>query len=457
MKKDNIKIAYIGGGSRQWARNIMSDLVLEEEMGGEVRLYDIDFEAAEVNALIGNMFNTLESSKTTWKYKSYEKLEDTLTDVDFVIISITPGTIANEMASDVHTPEKYGIFQAVGDTVGPGGYMRAMRMIPIYQGFAKAIKKFCPNAWVINYTNPMTLCVRTLYETYPEIKAFGCCHEVFGTQELLMNAMNEKLGTCETDRTKIKINVSGINHFTWIDEAFYDSIDLLPIYKEYSIKNESGIIEEGRREDPFFNAHKVKFDLFKRYGVIAAAGDRHLIEFLPQWYLKDSKDQYAWEYRLTTVEQRVKKLEDKDLEAKQILSGEKELVISPSGEEGVQQIKAILGLRTMVTNVNLPNRGQISWLPKGAVVETNAVFKSGSVTPVHTKNLPRSIQSLVLPHVLNQEILVDSFMNKDRNEIFNMFANEPMIKKLSLNEAKELFESMIQNTESYLPDWLKKS
>ena len=87
--------------------------------------------------------------------------------------------------SDVHLPERLGIYQSVGDTAGPGGIIRALHTIPIYVAFAEAIQTYAPDAWVINYTNPMALCVRTLYKVYPGVKAFGCCREVFGTQKVL--------------------------------------------------------------------------------------------------------------------------------------------------------------------------------------------------------------------------------------------------------------------------------
>ena len=184
---DGIRIAYVGGGSRGWAWGLMSDLVSAPDMSGTVALYDIDAEAAKHNAVIGGLFNSAEGAATRWEYVVENTLEDALKGADFVIISILPGTF-DEMASDVHTPEKYGIYQSVGDTTGPGGIVRALRTIPMFEVIARAVEKCCPDAWVINYTNPMTICVRTLYKTFPKIKAFGCCHEVFGVQGLLAAA-----------------------------------------------------------------------------------------------------------------------------------------------------------------------------------------------------------------------------------------------------------------------------
>ena len=117
-KATGIKIAYVGGGSRGWAWGLMSDLAVEESMNGTVSLYDIDFQAAKDNETIGNKIKDTEGVKSVWKYEAVHTLQEALTGADFVIISILPGTF-DEMQSDVHTPEKYGIYQSVGDTTGP--------------------------------------------------------------------------------------------------------------------------------------------------------------------------------------------------------------------------------------------------------------------------------------------------------------------------------------------------
>jgi len=286
----DLVIAYIGGGSRGWAWTLMSDLALEGSLGGIVRLYDIDKEAAEINARIGNTLRERDDVLGKWRYEIAEDLESALRGADFVIASILPGTFA-EMASDVHAPEKYGIYQSVGDTTGPGGIVRALRTIPMYEVIGMAIREFCPKAWVVNYTNPMALCLRTLYEIFPDIKAFGCCHEVFGTRRLLAAMVRERLGAESIVDAKnatmqqIEVNVLGINHFTWIDLASFGTVDLMPHYRafveEHFESGYEGAEGESWLNSYFISAERVKFDLFKRYGLIAAAGDRHLAEFMP--------------------------------------------------------------------------------------------------------------------------------------------------------------------------------
>ena len=235
MKYENdrvsdLKIAYIGGGSRGWAWGLMSDLASAADISGTVKLYDIDKEAAEANVIIGQKFNHAEGAISHWDYVATNTLGEALDGADFVVISILPGTF-DEMESDVHTPEKYGIYQSVGDTAGPGGVIRALRAIPMFEEIAKAIAAHCPKAWVINYTNPMTVLVRTLYRVFPQIKAFGCCHEVFGTQKLLASMVKDRYGIEQIEREEIKVEVTGVNHFTWLTKAQYRNIDLFPLYR----------------------------------------------------------------------------------------------------------------------------------------------------------------------------------------------------------------------------------
>ena len=453
MKK--IKIAYIGGGSRGWAWELMSDLALADDICGDVALYDIDFNAAKNNAIIGNQIKGREEAKSEWNYAAYEKIGDALTGADFVVISILPGTF-DEMESDVHVPEKYGIYQSVGDTTGPGGVIRALRAIPMFEEIALAVKEYCPDAWVINYTNPMTLCVSALYKAFPEIKAFGCCHEVFATQKILAVMLDDVKGIKDVKREDIKVNVVGINHFTWLTSAQYQDIDLVPLYKEYCEKRaETGIPRKDVDADHWMNSvfrtnQKVKVDLFLKYGIIAAAGDRHLAEFSDkEWYIDNPEVVERWGFALTPIKWRKSNLEERLEKSAKLLSGEEKFEIKPSGEEGVEQIRALLGLRDLVTNVNIPNVGQIPNLPLGAVVETNATFRSNELRPVMAGNVPNEIYTLVSRIVGEQLLIVDAAVERNIEKAFKAFIADPLV-NLPIDKAREMFDEMIDNTKAYL-------
>ena len=450
---ENIKIAYIGGGSRGWAWGLMSDLAEAEDISGQVALYDIDYEAAKANEIIGNKYNDAPMSKSKWSYHAEKEIGDALTDADFVVISILPGTF-KEMESDVHTPEKYGIWQSVGDTVGPGGIIRALRTIPMFEIIAKAVEQYCPNAWVINYTNPMTMCMRTLYKTFPGIKAFGCCHEVFGTQKVLAAALEDMLGIEKPDHKAIKVNVVGVNHFTWLTSAHYGNIDVMEVYKDFCEKYHETGFTKGKDDNWMNNvfecSNRVKMDLFRKYGVIAAAGDRHLAEYSEgKQYLASPEQARSWGFGLTPVSWRWEDLAARQEKSRKLLSGELEVTLNRTGEEGVNQMRALLGLCTLVTNVNIPNCGQIPNLPLGAVVETNAVFRDGTLTPVFAGNIPMPIYGQITRAVTEQELVVEAAMERNLEKAYAAFRNDPLV-TIPDEQAKALFDEMVQNTASYL-------
>ena len=432
MKYENgrvsgMNIAYIGGGSRGWAWTFMADLAMEPALTGTIRLYDIDRPAAENNRTIGNRLSAKPDSAGKWEYVVCPTLAEALDGADFVVISILPGTF-DEMAVDVHMPERLGIYQSVGDTAGPGGTIRGLRTVPMFVEFAEAIRRCCPNAWVINYTNPMALCVRTLYRVFPGIKAFGCCHEVFNTQTVLASICERVLGVEGVARRDIEVNVLGLNHFTWFSTANYKGVDLFPLYRDFvDAHYVEGYDAPSTHwmDSHFLCAHRVKFDLFRRYGLIAAAGDRRKA---------DLKERLARSARL--------------------VRGEEDIALEPTGEEGILLIKALCGLTRVVSNVNVPNSAlQIPDLPADTVVETNALFGRDSIRPVAAGALPEDILALMEPHAANQGRILDAALTCDRQLVYQAFLTDPLVKGRAEDAAvRRLADDMIVATARYLPD-----
>jgi alpha-galactosidase len=435
---EDVTIAYIGGGSRGWAWTFMTDLALEKQLSGTIRLYDIDKDAAKANEIIGNSIKGRKEAVGKWDYVVSNTVEEALTGADFVVISILPKTF-DEMEVDVHMPERLGIYQSVGDTAGPGGMIRALRTLPIFYEYAKEIERYCPDAWVINYTNPMSLCVKAMYDAFPGIKAFGCCHEVFGTEKILAQIVAEKLGLEKIDRHEIEVNVMGINHFTWFDYASYKGIDLFPIYREF-IKDhfEEGLDERDANwaNSCFACKHRVKMDLFNKYGLIAAAGDRHLAEFMPgDMYLKDPETVRSWGFDLTSVKWRKEDLQNRLAKSGRLVRGEEQINLLPTGEEGILLIKALCGLTRIVSNVNIPNTSrQIPNLPEEAVVETNALFGRDSIRPIYAGEMPENIRELVMPHIENHERILEASKTRDVNLVVESFMNDPVTKGVHASE-----------------------
>ena len=205
----------------------------------------------------------------------------------------------------------------------------------------------------------------------------------------------------------------------------------------------------------FSSTEKVKMDLFLKYGYIAAAGDRHLAEFCPpKWYLKDPQTVESWDFGLTSVKWRKEDLQRRLERKDRLLSGEEVMELKPTGEEGVHQICALLGLNDFVTNVNLPNYGQIPNLPKGAIVETNARFCSGGITPVFAGEVPMTVKPLVDRNIDIQRMVLEAAFERDLQKAFVAFISDTQ-NTLDLDESRKLFDEMYENTKKYLTSYKK--
>jgi len=445
MDPISLRIAYIGGGSRDWARKLMMDLALCSDLAGEVALYDIDADAARLNEQLGTWLQQQPGVVSRWRYRAVATLPEALRGVDFVIISIQPGTL-DRMAADIALAESYGLFFPVGDTTGAPGLIRGLRSVPIYAKFAQAIDAYCPQAWVINYTNPMSVCTRTLTRVAPGLKVFGCCHEVFGTQELLAKIVGRALAIAQPARQEIQVNVLGVNHFTWLDRATYRGQDVFALLREHLAQ--PGVVRKQTRaeveswNDWFRSAEQVKYALFQRYGLLAAAGDRHLVEFLPG-FVRSPETLFEWGVIRTPVSWRIERWRSAPQQTRDLIAGLRPLRLEPSGEEGAGMIRALLGLGDIVTNVNLENIGQIANAPLRAVVETNAHFSRAGIRPLSAGSLPPGIALLINRHIANQELIIEAALSGSQDLAFQAFYGDPT-NHLPIDAAWDLFIRMTQ-------------
>lgn len=450
-----LKIGYIGGGSRDWARKLMIDLALCPDLTGQVALYDIDLESARLNAELGTWLQSQPGVVSRWHYAPVLTLDEALQGADFVLMSIQPGSLEC-MGSEIAIAERYGMYFPVGDTIGAPGLVRGLRAATIYRQFTHAIAAICPTAWVINYTNPMAICTRVLTRIEPKLKVFGCCHEVFATQQMLAALVGKYLDVSpQPARDEIRINVSGVNHFTLIDRAHYENLDLLDLVRQHI--STPGVIRSYTREQVeswhnwFHSAEQVKFELFQHWGVLPAAGDRHLVEFLPG-FIRSPEELFRWGVIRTPISYRIERWQTAPQETRDLMAGRTPLTLDASGEEGVAQIKALLGLGDLVTNVNVENVGQVSNLPMRAVVETNARFSRDEVRPVAAGALPSALQSLVARHVSNQEMIVEAALTQDKELAFQAVFNDPA-NRLPVDECWKMFNEMLVTSRELLPGW----
>lgn len=438
-----INIAYIGGGSYNFGWKLFSELAAEE-ICATVNLYDKDKQLSLTNEVIGNNLRENPRCKSDIVYLACDTPEDALKGADIVLMSISCGNTDDEAA--LHSIiEKYGIIQTSGEQTGPIGIINALRILPDYIKYAELIKKHCPNAWVINLSNPMSECIEIMMKIFPEIKIFGSTNELFQTLEFIGGLVETENGVSNVRRRDIKYNLMGISGFSWFDKISYDGEDIMPIFRKYAEKfYKTGYeLHPGEyKTNPFSSANKVKFDLFLRYGLIPAVSDRTIAEFCPPWYLKSKKTIENWKFSGSAVNYKKKLSIDRQGRVKPLMSGNEYLAIGGYTSDVVLQIRALIGNGNLITNACRVNRGQISNLPEKAVVSSNALISKNNVQTVTSGALPDEIAAIAIRHISNQNTIVKSVLEKDLDIAFNAFLNDPLV-CIDLDSAGELYKELL--------------
>jgi alpha-galactosidase/6-phospho-beta-glucosidase family protein len=370
-------------------------------------------------------------------------LERGLDGAQFVVVTITTGGLPT-MALDLDIPEKYGVYQSVGDTVGPGGLSRALRNVPVMVGIAQAMERRCPDAWMLNLTNPLTVLTRVVTMT-TRIKAMGLCHELFGVRGGLMRILGGGVADFE-------MRVAGINHLIWLLDLTLKGQDALQLVRDFASEGRSLPLPPSRGEwhEPFVDRWKLKLKLFELYGALPAAGDRHLAEFFP-YFLTDATRQGAdFGVQLTRISHRERQVEAAREAVHAAIAGElPPLARSPEATADI--VSAVANGRSVRTIVNLPNTGQIDNLPRGAVVETLAEITSAGAQPLTVGPLPPGVLSTLEPHVVNQEMIAQAALEGDRRLALQAMVNDPLVH--DLEKARAILDGLLAAHEQYLPQF----
>jgi len=449
MNGDRLNIAYIGGGSCNFGWKLIPELA-DIELCAMVKLYDIDKTCALANEVIGNNIHDRGNTKGDIVYLACDEAEEALRDADFVILAFEPGGL-EEQVSQLHLPETYGIFQTGGENSGLSSVIRALKIMPLCAEYSHMIEHLCPNAWVINLCTPMAECMTVLHNEFTEMKLVGVSSDTFASRELIATMLCESRGISGIRRRDIKTNLLGISGFSWYDEITWEGENLMPLFREYAEKyGDSGYeyrINE-YKTNPDADAHRVKFDLFLRFGMIPAVNDRSAAEFCPPWYTKNTKEMNSWKFSPMTVNYKKRIMTDKTARVKKYMSGET-LPRSVDSTEVPEIIRALCGGGNLISAVSLPNKGQVENLPLNAIVETNALISCESVRPVCSGKLPESAAGLSVRHVYNRQAVVRAFEERDLDIAFNAFLNDPLM-TCSLTEATELYREMLSAVRSHL-------
>jgi alpha-galactosidase/6-phospho-beta-glucosidase family protein len=454
------RIVVVGGGSVQWAPKLLRDLANTPSLeGAEVVLEDIDGAAAERMAMYVDHVASLR--RIPMSVRATTDQRGALDGADFVVVAISTGGFAS-MRHDLDVPAQFGVVQAIGDTVGPGGIFRGLRNIPVLVGLAQDMEALCPEAWMLSVTNPMSsLCRAVTRET--SIKTVGLCHEVTITHFLLSLLL-------EVGYFDIDMDVAGVNHLPIIVNLRVDGQDGLVMLRELldgdpaaldqplSIDLPHAVLHGQPRGEKWtkrdvLERSRIKLDLFDRHGVLPGAGDRHVAEFFSEYLSEATGWGDSWGVQRVPIEVHERSqfehlaTFEADLESPEVSRW-------PSGEMVAPLIDSLLTGQQRFLPLNVPNDGSIADLPVGALVETIGVVGQDGVRPRQRIELPKALGRHVVQISRSQDLTVEAAVSGNRQLIVEAVAADPLSSRVPEDQRGAMIDALLAATRPWLPQFV---
>jgi alpha-galactosidase len=454
------RITIIGGGSYQWVPTLLVDIANTPVLhDAEIVLEDTDPEP--LPRMVALVEHVAEVRGIGLSARSTTDQRAALDGADFVVVNISTGGFES-MRADLEIPARYGIRQSVGDSVGPGGIVRALRNIPVFVGISRDMEACCPDAWMLNLTNPMTTICRTVTKT-SRIRTVGLCHEVTNAQFSLSLLL---------DRSFLEITprVAGVNHLPVIsaldvggDDGLALLADLLdheaeraaePLDPEFAEHLElRAAADDGRlTRGDLLAANRVKLELFRRTGVLPAAGDRHLVEFFSGFLTEESDWGARWGVRLTTIEDR-ERAQQGHIAAFERLLAEPTVDDMPSGEMLAPVIMCLLERQPGWFPLNVPNRGQVADLPDDVVVESVCVVDGDGIRGRDVVSLPPLLADTLRRVSDAQELTVEAGLTGERDRVVDAMLVDPLAGRIDYDAVRAMSDEMLAATKRWLPQF----
>jgi alpha-galactosidase/6-phospho-beta-glucosidase family protein len=438
------KITIIGGGSYTWGPTFLRDIFGTPELQGcTIALEDIHQERVDLIYALGRKI--IDDFRLDFRLEKTLSLEEALQGADFVILTITTGRL-DSMRPDLEIPARYGIRQSVGDTTGPGGLSRALRNIPVVAEIGRKVMETCPDALFLNYTNPLTVLTRTL--AMQGVQVVGLCHEWIGVRERLAPLFH-------TTPERIEARMAGINHLIWVTDLYADGERVWDELGGLADKIISGRIKVDENETSVFVDHaRVKSTLFKLYGALPAAGDRHIAEFFPHFINESTGWGEEYGIRLTSIEDRQGMEMFSKMLIESMLHGETDLqpfMADVSTEAANKIIRSLTCREKYVGILNLPNEQQVANLPENAIVESYGVIDATGSHAFPYGNVPAGVQNILEHHIRQQEMTVDAAMTGSRETALQVLLNDPLSSRLTIPQAGQMLEELLEANKQYLP------
>ncbi|MCM8825852.1 MAG: alpha-galactosidase, partial [Candidatus Omnitrophica bacterium] len=431
------KICFIGAGSLGFTRGLVRDLLTFETMrDAHITLMDIDSE--RLSFAKQAVDRIVELGKYPATVEATLDRKEALKDANAVLCTILVGG-TNVWRHDIEIPKKYGVNINVGDTRGVAGIFRALRTIPVMLDICRDIEKLCPDAILLNYTNPMSMNCRAM-QSQTSVKVTGLCHSVQGTAAMLARWIGLKY-------EEIDYVCAGINHQAWFIEFKKDGKDLYPEIRKAVLKKE------------IYNAEPVRNEIFLNLGYYVTESSGHNSEY--NWWFRKRPDliekycthgtnwnpgEYAFilKHYLKT-EKTWKKQVKKWLASKEPISLER------GHEYAAYIINAYLGGEPYIFNGNVPNSNLIDNLPKNACVEVPVLANRRGFNPMYVGSLPPQCAALNNINISSEEMAVEGCIKGDPEMVFHAIAYDPLSAAvLSLAEIRKMVQELFIKNKRYL-------
>ena len=438
-----MKITFLGAGSTVFARNVLGDCMCTPALRDSViALYDIDEERLEDSYIILSAMNknVNEGRAKIEKYCGVENRKEALRGATFVVNAIQVGLYDPCTIIDFEVPKKYGLRQTIADTLGIGGIMRGLRTIPVLQDFANDMEEVCPNAWFLNYTNPMAI-LSGYMQRYTKIKTIGLCHSVQScSKDLLTNlGMEDKLD----GRKEL---IAGINHMGWLLEIEdKDGNDLYP---------------EIRRRAAEKNANEkhgdmVRYEYIKNFGYYCTESSEHNAEY-NCFYIKDKYPELIERYNIPLDEyprRCVNQIAGWKAEKERILDNG-QITHERSHEYASYIMESIVTGNPYKIGGNVLNTGLIDNLPADACVEVPCLIDGKGIHPCHVGKLPVQLAAMNQTNINAQLLTINAAVTKKREDIYMAAMLEPhTAAELSIDDIKAMVDDLIEAHGEYMKDY----
>lgn len=423
------KIVIIGAGSAIFGLSMIKDAFVTKELwGSEIVFVDIDRPAVEKMTAAAQRVNEQLNAGYTISYTT-ERTE-ALTGADYVITSIAVDRVPL-WKQDFHIPQKHGIPHVLGENAGPGAVFHTMRNIPIILDICRDIETLCPDALLINFTNPESRICLAIHK-YTNVNAVGLCHQIHAGIKIVATILGR-------NPHEIDVKAWGLNHLTWMFDIRdkQSGEDLYPILRE---KEESF--------DPGFEP--LSRFIFHRFGLFPTSGDDHLGEFFPFAHEMMSTAGYDFE-RYEQRRRNVVTIVDGIVNGTVPVDDD---LITPSGEKAFDIMKGITyNTNQLIESANLPNHGYITNLPDDAIVEVPVVVGGNGLNGLSLGELPRGITAICSAQINVQHLAVEAGVRGDQDLALQALLTDPNVP--SAKAALNIFEELMEANRPYLPQFAK--